>query len=76
MKRTDPAGSSALLIFNFSGETQSILIADDSQSWRLLLWTGDQGYGGSAGPRPVETLAPGPTLGVSLPAFEAVIYLS
>src|SRR4029077_14156678 len=38
MKRTDPAGGNALLIFNFSGKTQSVPIAGTSQSWRLLLW--------------------------------------
>lgn len=75
MKRTDPAGS-ALLIFNFSTEAQSIPITGDSQPRRLLLWTGDQVYGGSQEPRPVETLAPGSTVGVSLAAFEAVIYMA
>jgi maltooligosyltrehalose trehalohydrolase len=75
MKRTDQAGSSALLIFNFSGKTQSVPIAGASQSWRLLLWTGDQVYGGSPEPRPMEILTQGSTLAVSLAAFEAVIYV-
>jgi maltooligosyltrehalose trehalohydrolase len=74
MKRTDPAGSSTLLIFNFSAEARRVTIAGDSQSWRLLLWTGGQVYGGSPGPRPPETLAPGSMLAVSLAAFEAVLY--
>ena len=38
MKRTDPAGSSALLIFNFSAEAQSVPIAGDSNA-------GDCSYG-------------------------------
>jgi len=75
MKRTDPAGGNALLIFNFSGKTQSVPIAGTSQSWRLLLWTGDPVYGGSPEPRPMEILTQGSTLAVSLAAFEAVIYL-
>jgi maltooligosyltrehalose trehalohydrolase len=74
MRRTDPAGSSALLILNFSGEAQSVAIAGDSQLRRLLLWTGDNLYGGSRGLRPVETLAPGSRGSASLAAFEAVIY--
>jgi hypothetical protein len=75
MKRTDPAGGSALLILNFSTNGQSVSTAGDSQARRLLLWTGDQVYGGSLGPRPLETLAPGPTFRLSLATFEAVIYV-
>jgi hypothetical protein len=73
MKRTDPAGGNVLLIFNFSAEVQSVSIAGDSQRRRLLFWTGDQVYGGSPGPRPLETLAP--TFPLSLATFEAVIYV-
>jgi maltooligosyltrehalose trehalohydrolase len=76
MKRTDPAGGRALLIFNFSGVAQNVPVADNSQAWRLLLWTGNQVYGGSPEPRPVETVAPGSTLAVSLAAFEAAIYVT
>jgi maltooligosyltrehalose trehalohydrolase len=76
MKRTEPAGSSALLIFNFSAVAQSFPIAGNSQPWRLLLWTGDEVYGGSREPRPREALAPGPTFAISLAAFEAVIYMT
>jgi hypothetical protein len=63
------------LIFNFSGVAQNVPVADNSQAWRLLLWTGNQVYGGSPEPRPVETVAPGSTLAVSLAAFEAAIYV-
>jgi maltooligosyltrehalose trehalohydrolase len=73
MKRTDPAGGNVLLIFNFSAEVQSVSIAGDSQRRRLLFWTGDQVYGGSPGPKPLETLAP--TFRLSLATFEAVIYV-
>jgi maltooligosyltrehalose trehalohydrolase len=76
MKRTDPSGRGALLIFNFSADVQSVSIAGDSQAWRLLLWTGGQVYGGSPGPRPVETLAQGSTFRMTLAAFEAVIYVT
>jgi maltooligosyltrehalose trehalohydrolase len=76
MKRSDPAGSGALLVFNFSPEPQRIPLAADSQRWRLVLWTGDARYGGSPEPRPLETLVPGPQSGVSLAGFEAVIYLN
>jgi maltooligosyltrehalose trehalohydrolase len=76
MRRADPAGSSALLILNFSGEARRVAVAGDSQSLRLLLWTGDQVYGGSPQPPPVETLAPGATMAVSLAAFESAIYLT
>jgi maltooligosyltrehalose trehalohydrolase len=76
MKRADPAGGSALLIFNFSAHSQSIPIAADSQTRRLLLWTGDPVYGGGPGPRPVETVSPDSKVGVSLAGFEAVIFLN
>jgi maltooligosyltrehalose trehalohydrolase len=76
MKRTDPGGSSALLLFNFSAVAQSFPIAGNSQPRRLLLWTGDQVYGGNSKLRPLETLAPSSTPSVSLAAFEAVIYVT
>ena len=74
--RSDPAGESALLIFNFSAEAQSIPIAADSQPRRLLLWTGDTIYGGGAGPRPVETVSPGSIVAVALAGFEAAIFVN
>ena len=75
MKRTDPSGNSALLIFNFSAQVQSIPVAADSQPWRLLLWTGDAAYGSSPEPRPAETLAPGAKFSVSLGGCAAAIYV-
>jgi maltooligosyltrehalose trehalohydrolase len=76
MKRTDSAGGSALLIFNFAAEAQSIPVAAGSQPWRLILWTGDAVYGGSPELPPMKTMGPGPKFGVSLAGFEAVIYLT
>jgi maltooligosyltrehalose trehalohydrolase len=76
MKRTDPAGSSALLIFNFSAEAQSIPIAADPQPWRLLLRTGDAVYGGGPGQRTVETVPLGSKLRVSMAGFEAAIFVN
>ncbi len=75
-KRTDPAGSRALLIFNFSEAAQGIQVAADSQPWRLALWTGDTIYGGGPGPRPVETVAPGSEVRVSVAGFEAAIFVN
>jgi maltooligosyltrehalose trehalohydrolase len=74
MKRADPAGSSTLLIFNFSVEAQSIPVAAASQSLRLLLWTGDEAYGAVKKPRLIEALPAGSTFNVSLGGFEAAIY--
>jgi hypothetical protein len=76
MKRSDPAGGSALLLFNFSAEAQSFPIARNYQPRRLLLWTGDQVYGGSSKHRPLETLGTDSTSKVSLGPFEAVIYVT
>jgi len=76
MRRTDPAGGKALLIFNFAAEAQSIPVAAGSQPWRLILWTGDAVYGGSPELPPMKTMGPGPKFGVPLAGFEAVIYLT
>jgi len=75
MKRTDPAGGRALLIFNFSPEAQSIPIAGDFQPWRLVLWTGDAVYSGSPTPRPVETLTAGSKGLVALAGFDAAVFV-
>jgi maltooligosyltrehalose trehalohydrolase len=76
MKRSDPSGSRALLVFNFAAEAQPIPIADTSITWRRVLWTGDEAYGGSPELRPLETLTTGSPLDLSFAGFEAVIYLS
>ena len=73
MKRSDPSGSGALLVFNFSPEARSIPVVAAARSWRLALWTGDAIYGGSGGPIPVTHLAPNTMAGVSLAGFEAAI---
>ena len=73
MKRSDPSGSGALLVFSFSSEAQSIPVLDSDHSWRLALWTGDAIYGGGSGPRPVER--PGPVSQLSLAGFEAAILI-
>ncbi|MBZ5649925.1 MAG: malto-oligosyltrehalose trehalohydrolase [Acidobacteriia bacterium] len=75
MKRSDPAGSSALLVCNFSSGAQSVPVAAHTQPRRLVLWTGDAVYGGSGAPGPVETLAPGSPFGLSLAGFEGAIFV-
>jgi maltooligosyltrehalose trehalohydrolase len=73
MKRSDPSGSGALLVFNFSSEAQSIPVLDSDHSWRLALWTGDAIYGGGSGPRPVQR--PGSVSQLLLAGFEAAILI-
>ncbi|MGH9537121.1 MAG: malto-oligosyltrehalose trehalohydrolase [Terriglobales bacterium] len=73
MKRSDPSGSAALLVCNFSNKEQSIPSLPEPRGWRLALWTGDAIYGGGSTLRPAETLsAPSE---VRLPAFEAAVYV-
>jgi maltooligosyltrehalose trehalohydrolase len=76
MRRFDPAGSGVLLICNFSAATQSIPVAASSRGWRMALWTGDAAYGGSPGPRPVESVASGSEIQLSLSGFEAAVFVS
>jgi maltooligosyltrehalose trehalohydrolase len=76
MKRGDPAGGSALLIFNFSGEERSIPLTAPARPQQLVLWTGDAAYGDGKGQRPAETLSAGAAFEVSLNQFEAAIYVN
>jgi maltooligosyltrehalose trehalohydrolase len=76
MKRTDPSDTAVLLVCNFSRNAQSIPIAAEPKGWHLAFWTGDASYGGSPGPRPVETLTAGSNFQVLLAGFEAAIYLT
>jgi maltooligosyltrehalose trehalohydrolase len=76
LKRSDPTGSRALLVFNFAAEAQPIPVADTFNTWRRVLWTGDEAYGGNPEVRPLETLATGSPLDLSVAGFEAVIYVS
>ena len=76
MKRSDPSGSGALLVFNFSSEAQSIPVGASAHSWRLALWTGDAIYGGSPEPCPIDTLAAASQSRLSLAGFEAAIFVN
>ncbi len=76
MRRSDPSGDAALLLCNFSADRQSVPVTAGSQTWRLVLWTGDADYGGSSGPRPPQTLPPASTANVPLAGFEVAIYVS
>lgn len=73
MKRSDPSGSEALLVCNFSSEARSIPATGGAHPARLALWTGDGIYGGGKGSPPVEH--PGPVSHLSLAGFEAAIFI-
>jgi len=73
MKRSDPAGTRALLVCNFSSAEQSIPVAADAGSWRMALRTGDGAYGAGSGSPSVGH--PGPVSQLSLAGFEAAIFL-
>jgi maltooligosyltrehalose trehalohydrolase len=75
MKRTGPSGDAALIVCNFSADGQTIPVAPTPLNWRLVLWTGDEAYGGNSNPRPVEKLDAGSGSEVRLSAFEAALYL-
>jgi maltooligosyltrehalose trehalohydrolase len=73
MKRTDPSGSTALIVCNFSETAQPVPVPAEPKGWQLALWTGDAAYGGGRTPCPPHTLAT--NIRVLLDAFEAAIYL-
>ncbi len=76
MKRTDPSGSAALIVCNFSKNVQSIPAAGEPQGWQLALWTGAEAYGGSPAPGPAKKLTASLDIQVPLAAFEAAIYVN
>ena len=75
IKRSDPAGSRALVVLNFSAAAQSIPVPPGPRKWQLVLWTGDELYGVGSAARPAETLPAGSNATLSLTGFEAAIYL-
>jgi len=75
MKRTDPSGSAALVVCNFSENPQHVQVPAEPKGWQLALWTGNPAYGGSPAPSPVRSIV-GPDPQISLAPFEAAIYLS
>ncbi len=75
MKRSDPVGSAALLVCNFSATAQSITVSAEARPWRLVLWTGEAIYGGSPDSRPPETLAAGSQASVLLAGFASAIFV-
>jgi maltooligosyltrehalose trehalohydrolase len=81
MTRSDPSGSSSLLVCNFSAESQSVPLDGSTiaaelrpQIWRLALQTEDVAYGGGSDSRPPETVRTDSDSHISLTGFEAVIY--
>ncbi len=75
IKRSDPAGTCAVVVINFSAAAQSIPVPPGPRKWRLVLWTGDEQYGGGSAARPVPTLPAGSNVTLPLTGFEAAIYL-
>jgi len=52
MTRADPSGEAAMLICNFSANSQSIPVAANGRHWKLVFWTGDSIYGQMSPPTP------------------------
>ena len=75
MRRTDPSGSAALIVCNFSVGAQTIPVSPSPVNLQLALWTGDPAYGGNSNPRPVEKLDAGSGSEVRLSTFETAVYL-
>jgi maltooligosyltrehalose trehalohydrolase len=75
VKRTDPSGSTALLVCNFSENAQPIPLPSSPQPWRLALRTDDPSYGANPTPSPTADLVHS-DLYPCLAAFEVAIYVS
>jgi maltooligosyltrehalose trehalohydrolase len=74
MKRTDPSGSAALIVCNFSDSPQPAPVSADPQSWQLALRTGDLAYGGPSASSPADNIVIA-DFQVRLAPFEVAIYL-
>jgi maltooligosyltrehalose trehalohydrolase len=76
MKRTDPSGSAALIVCNFSESPQRVPVPGECQGWKLAFRTGDPAYGGPPALSSVDKLVIGPDFQVPLAPFEVAVYLS
>lgn len=79
IRRGDTDGSSALLLCNLADEAQAIPVATSpDETWRLLLWTGEQIYGGPATqfpPPPVLRPEADAPQSIKLLGWQAALYL-
>jgi maltooligosyltrehalose trehalohydrolase len=74
-ERRDLSGERALLVCNFSSDTQLIPIPLREVPWRLTLWSGAQAYGGVAEEAEPE-IREDPAGGVELRGHSAALFLA
>ena len=72
MNRSDPSGSTALIVCNFSDKAQAIQLPAGTKGWKPVLRTGGSARESSSAETPPAT----PNSRVLLEAFEAAIFLA
>jgi hypothetical protein len=78
MTRSDPVGEAAMLICNFSEQSQLVSVSSAGRHWERPLWTADPAYGGKPEmARPPNFIVAETIAGkVPLDGFAAALYLS
>ncbi len=76
LRRSDPSGSGAIILCNFSHRAQSLSLPASARALRLAVWTGGAAYGGnSAAPVP-ERVRANKKVSVRLDPSEAAVYVT
>jgi maltooligosyltrehalose trehalohydrolase len=71
---TTPGTRHLLVVFNFAASPREVSLANPTGTrWRVGLATSDARYGGT-GPAPVDTLAAGATLRITMPPTAGLLY--
>jgi maltooligosyltrehalose trehalohydrolase len=78
MTRSDPVGEAAMLICNFSEQSQLVSVSSAGRHWELALWTADPAYGGMPEmARPPNFIVAETIAGkIPLDGFAAALYIS
>jgi len=75
VERSDPSGSRALLLCNFSNLPQMLTVPPREVAWWRCLWSRDARYGPSCAP-PAQNVAAGSSAEVELFPFSAALYIA
>ena len=73
MERSDPSGSRALLVCNFSCAAQPVPLPVQKRQWSRQLWSGAEPYGGTSA-EPDVSITAGPGACLQLEGSTAVLY--
>jgi maltooligosyltrehalose trehalohydrolase len=76
MRRGDSLGGSALLFCNLSPETRTVAMPREASGFELVLFTGEQRFGGTAAAPSPPAILDSALAGIEIARFSAALYLS